>query len=155
MDDGFELCPLKPFFELRKNGNIFDLYCSWWGSSGFYSFVLKYNDILLLFFAPMVWTMVSSPLLRSRDDHFPFSIIINGQSKVIMSRARPTTTGGQSYIFFAKMTCLIGAKEETTSMCCRVIGKMCTGALHESCVGHWLIYGGIPLLNPYLKNVPS
>lgn len=56
-----------------------------------------------------------------------------------------------SHIFFAKMTCLIGAKEETTSMCCRVIGKMCTGALHESCVGHWLIYGGILLLNPYLK----
>ena len=56
-------------------------------------------------------------------DHFPFSIIINGQSKVIMSRARPTTTE-DIRIFFAKMTCLIGAKEETTSQCLKITEKV-------------------------------
>ena len=40
-----------------------------------------------------------------------------------MSRARPTTTE-DIRIFFAKMTCLIGAKEETTSRCLKITEKV-------------------------------
>ena len=40
-----------------------------------------------------------------------------------MSRARPTTTE-DIRIFFAKMTCLIGAKEEMTSQCLKIIEKV-------------------------------
>ena len=124
MDDGFELCPLKPFFELRKNGNIFDLYCSWWGSSGFYSFVLSEvpSEDILLFRSHGVNNGFFPSFAVQGCDHFPFSIIINGQSKVIMSRARPTTTE-DIRIFFAKMTCLIGAKEEMTSLCLKLNKK--------------------------------
>ena len=40
-----------------------------------------------------------------------------------MSRARPTTTE-DIRIFFAKMTCLIGAKEEMTSRCLKITKKV-------------------------------
>ena len=63
----------------------------------------------------MVWTMVSSPLLRSRDDHFPFSIIINGQGKVIMSRARPTTTGGGHSYFLQRWPVSLEQRNEASS----------------------------------------
>ena len=79
-------------------------------------------------------------------DHFPFSIIINGQSKVIMSRARPTTTE-DIRIFFAKMTCLIGAKEEMTSRCLKITEKVSFNMASEASY--------VYLLDKSLSKVPK